>query len=495
MQLTASDIVSLYRPTPCSLRLYLRAKGVLESGPSAFDQIIRSLGRVHEQNHLATLGAYDDISAFERGQRVFRTLEAIRNRAPVIYQAEFRHEFAIGGSPVVIVGRPDFLIFSGDGYTIRDSKLSRRVDDDHHEEISLQLQLYGWLFERSVGSPAKCLQVHTGTGDVVDVPNDDGAAAFAKLAEVLAVKRLTTEPYEPVGWSKCNAGCGYADRCWSQAEARQDVSLVMDVDQGLARQLHSIGIVTPQELVSALGVQHLSDFKRPWGARQHRVGKKAAAILRNAEVLISGNEKVLAPVMIPAHDNYVMFDLEGMPPTLDDLEKVYLWGMQVYGKSPSKFTGVTAGFGVDGDREGWNAFLDAANAIFAEYGDIPFVHWHHYEKTHIQLYVQRYGDDPHGVAERVLRNLLDLLPVTKNSIVLPLPSYSLKVVEEYVGFERTQDEYGGSWAMAKFILATETDDEIERNGLMAEVLKYNEEDLAATWAVFEWLRSKWSQTC
>lgn len=67
---------------------------------------------------------------------------------------------------------------------------------------------------------------------------------------------------------------------------------------------------------------------------------------------------------------------------------------------------------------------------------------------------------------------------------------NLKVVEEYVGFERAQDEYGGSWAMAKFILATETDDETERNGLMAEILKYNEEDLAATSAVFDWLRSK-----
>ena len=105
------------------------------------------------------------------------------------------------------------------------------------------------------------------------------------------------------------------------------------------------------------------------------------------------------------------------------------------------------------------------------------------------MYVKRYGD-PNGVAARVFGNLLDLLPVTKNAIVLPLPSYSLKVVEEYVGFERTQDEYGGSWAMAKFILATETDDETERNALMAEILKYNEEDLAATWAVFEWLRKK-----
>ena len=489
MRLTASDIISLYRPTPCSLRLYLRAKGVPESEPSAFEQIIRTLGQVHEQKHLATLAAYEDISVVERDQRVFRTLEAIRNRVPVIYQAELRHESTVGGSPVVVVGRADYLIFDGDGYIIRDSKLSRRVDEDHHEEISLQLQLYGWLFERTVGIPATCLQVHTGTGEVVEVPYDGGAAALAKLAEVLAVKQLTTEPYEPVGWSKCEAGCGYADRCWSQAEACQDVSLVMDVDQGLARQLHSDGICSAGELVSSYDSIRLSELKRPWGTRQQKVGIKADRILLNAEVLTTKQERILASPALPVSESFVMFDLEGLPPQLNDLEKIYLWGMQVYGKNPSKFVGVTSGFGADGDREGWNAFLDAADAIFSEYGDIPFVHWHHYERVHIQMYIQRYGD-PSGVADRVLGNLLDLLPVTKNSIVLPLPSYSLKVVEEYVGFERTQDEYGGSWAMAKFMLASETNDEAERNRLMEEIMTYNEEDLAATWAVFEWLRGK-----
>jgi predicted RecB family nuclease len=488
MQLTASDIVSLYRPTPCSLRLYLRTRGVPESEPSAFDQIIRTLGQVHEQNHLATLGAYEDISAVERDQRVFRTLEAIRNRVPVIYQPEFEYETKIDGSTLVVVGRPDFLILESDGYIIRDSKLSRKVNEDHHEEILLQLQLYGWLFEHAVGTPAKGLQVHTGTDEVVDLRYDGGAAALAKLAEVLAVKQMTTEPYEPVGWSKCMAGCGYADRCWSEADSHNDVSLVMDVDQGLARQLHSDGITTPQELVSGMEIQRLSSMKRRWGKRLKKVGRKADSILRNAEVLVSGKERILAPVSIPASDNYVMFDLEGIPPNLGDLEKVYLWGMQVFGKRPSEFTGVTSGFGADGDREGWYAFLDAASVILAEYGDIPWIHWHHYERTHIELYARRYGTS--GVVDRILANLLDLLPITKKSIVLPLPSYSLKIVEDYVGFKRTQDEFGGSWAMAKFILATETDDEAERSGLIAEILKYNEEDLGATWAVFEWLRSK-----
>lgn len=488
MRLTASDIVSLYRPAPCPSRVYLREHGVQEAEPGAYDEIIEKLGQRHEQSHLTSLGAYEDISAVEREQRLGRTLQAIESQVPVIYQGEFHVEATFGGALVEIVGRPDFLIWDGDGYLIRDSKLSRQVGEKHHEEIVLQLQLYGWLFEQTVGAAAKRLEVHTGSGAIVEVPSDGGTAALARLGEVLTLKQLQSEPYEPVGWSKCGS-CGFQEYCWSRATARQDVSLVMDVDQGLARQLHADGIISAQDLVSGFNATRLSELKRPWGTKQQKVGTKADRILLNAGVLTTKQERILAHPAIPTHENYVMFDLEGLPPQLDELEKVYLWGIQVYGKNPGEFLGVTAGFGADGDREGWERFLEAANAIFAEQGDIPFVHWHHYERVHIEMYIQRYGD-PAGIAARVLRNLLDLLPLTKASVVLPVPSYSLKVVEQYVGFRRTQDEYGGSWSMAQFILATETNDEAERDARMAEILKYNEEDLAATWAVFDWLRKK-----
>lgn len=489
MRLTASDIFSLYRPTLCALRVYLRGQGVPESDVSAFEEILNTLGKRHEQSHLATLGAYEDLSAISVEERCQRTLEAIRDKVPVVYQGEFACDTILNGTQVSIVGRPDFLILDGDGYLIRDSKLSRKVDEKHHVEIALQLQLYGWLFEQTVGMPAKCLQVHTGKGDIVDVPYEGGVAALDTLSRILQIKRLGAEPYEPLGWTKCGAGCGYYERCWKLAEARGDVSLVVDVDQGLARKLHEDGIESAQRLVANFDVQRLSDLKRPWGDKQQKVGKKAEKILVYAEVLTCGKERMIGPVVLPAHDNFVMFDLEGMPPHLDELEKIYLWGMRVYGKRPGEFIGVTAGFGDDGDCEGWIGFLNAAAKIFAEYGDIPFVHWHHYEKTHINQYIQRYGDRD-GIASRVLSNLLDLLPVTKSAIAIPRPSYSLKVVEQYVGFERTQDEYGGIWAMAQFILATETEDAAERDRRMGEILKYNEEDLAATWAVFEWLREK-----
>jgi predicted RecB family nuclease len=184
-----------------------------------------------------------------------------------------------------------------------------------------------------------------------------------------------------------------------------------------------------------------------------------------------------------------MFDLEGLPPQLDELQKVYLWGMQVFGETPSPYISSTAGFGVDGDRQGWEEFLTKGSAIFDAYGDIPFVHWATYEATLIDVYLKRFGDDT-GRAARVQKNLLNLLPITEQSIVLPLPGYSLKVIEKYVGFKRSQDEYGGNWSMAKYIEATETEDKTMREEVMDAIRTYNREDLEATWAVMQWLSKK-----
>jgi predicted RecB family nuclease len=126
-----------------------------------------------------------------------------------------------------------------------------------------------------------------------------------------------------------------------------------------------------------------------------------------------------------------------------------------------------AGFGTNGDKEGWLVFLGSAKRFFRDYGDLPFVHWAPYEKTYLDRYIKRYGDVD-GTATRVKANLFDLLTVAKDSIVLPVPSFSLKVVEKYVGYKRTQTEYGGDLSMAQYIEAVETTDEAKRNELMGE---------------------------
>lgn len=487
LKITAQDFHRRYAPSQCDLRIVLRERGIGESPPTEFEQVLMRLGQRFEAEHLATLANVVDVRSFDSDKRFEKTVELVKGRCPVLYQPVLKVCTALDGGDCELVGEPDFLLLDGAGYVIRDVKMARHVDEEHHPEIVFQLQFYGWLYEQVFGSSPIRLEALNGQGEIIPVPPNH-QAVLAELRALNRLKRLMQEPYEAVGWSKC-VGCGFRAHCWQKAEATKDVALVYDVDQSLAAQLHEQGTAGIPEFVEHFDAHTLSELKRPWGARLQKVGKKAGMILQRARVMLSGREVVLNTPVIPQHDNYVMFDLEGMPPHLDELDKIYLWGMQVFGKAQGKFMPAVAGFGENGDREGWNQFLKNAQSIFQQFGDIPFVHWHHYEKTHLNQYVERFGDSE-GIAARVRSNLLDLLPVARESVLLPLSSYSLKEVEKYVGFKRSQTEYGGSWSIAKYIEATETHDENSRINLVGEILTYNQEDLAATWAVFEWLRSK-----
>jgi len=491
MRLTATDIHGYYRPSLCPVRVYLRNRGLAESPPSPYEEVLERLGLKHEKEHLATFAAVVDLTGGALEERAKRTLEEVAKGTSVIYQGVLQAFTSLDGVDCEVVGRPDFLIRLANGeYAVRDSKMSRRITEKDHPEILLALDLYGWLYEKTFGRPPARLEVHSGTGEVIEVAYHGGSAALAALEQVLGSARATNEPYSPVGWTKCN-GCGYRDRCWPAAESRRDVALVQGVDQGLAVALRGEGITTYDQLLEGFDERRLVELKRPYGTTMRKVGTAAVSILRNARALASGKEIVIQPPAVPRFPDYVMFDLEGLPPQLDETERIYLWGMQVYGGKPSDYLANVAGFGPGGDRQGWEDFLSQAKRLFDEYGDMPFVHWHHYEKTHLDMYVERFGDR-NGVAARIHKNLLDLLPIARQSFALPLPSNSLKVVEKYVGFERKLVEYRGDTAMARFIEATETDDEKHRAEVMGEILEYNCEDLAALWAVLQWLKSRGS---
>jgi len=482
--LKPSDFYSLYSPSLCELRLYLTRQGFQPSPPGVFEQLLFQLGQRHEKDHLSTFPVFSDLT----GAPPDKTVEEIRKQSPVIYQGELRYQIQIDGRMIEVVGIPDFLIKEPHGYVIRDCKLARHVTEKDHPEIPRQLQVYGWLFEKTTGKKPVRLEVLKGDGliESIDYAGEDVVLSY--MRSLLDILSLDEEPYSPVGWSKCG-GCGYNDYCMSRAKENQDVALVYDLDQGLARRLRDLGVFTIQELVSRYDKASLSELTRPWGSREQKVGKKAGGILLQARAMLDKKERVIKKPELPISQNYVMFDLEGLPPQLEELDKIYLWGMQVFGEKPGGFLYALAETGPDNDKKCWEDFLKIAGEIFAEYGDIPFVHWHHYEKTKIKTYMERYGDRK-GIAERVLGQLVDLLPITRDAVIIPEPSYSLKVVEKYIGFKRTQDEYGGDWSIAKYIEAVESEDEGKRKALMDEILKYNEEDLKATWAVFEWLRNE-----
>jgi hypothetical protein len=84
----------------------------------------------------------------------------------------------LNGVQCEIRGIPDFLIYGDGGYVIRDSKISRRINEKDHPEIIYQLQSYGWIYDRTFGQPPESLQVHSGSNEIIDIPYDGGLVAL-----------------------------------------------------------------------------------------------------------------------------------------------------------------------------------------------------------------------------------------------------------------------------------------------------------------------------
>ncbi len=481
-----SALYNLLKPSRCDLRVWLESHGFEEEPPDTFREVLFDLGHAHEAEHARRFPRAVDVAQLPREEQEDATLELLRERERVIYQGALSARTTLTGREVEIVGHPDFMLPAREQWAIRDSKLNRSIS----EYIVFQLHTYGWLYEQAMGAEPVALQVHSGSGEIVDVPYERERVeqTLALLERMIELRFREDRPDVHVSNPKCN-GCGFRQHCWPQAIERQEVGLLPAVDRGTVEQLHAQGAGTIPELRAKFDAASLAELERSWGGRMKPLGEEyATRILAGAEAFETGQPVMLAKPELAEAKTWVMFDLEGMPPRVDELEKIYLWGLQVFGENGGPFRPALAGFGPRGDKEGWQAFLAECAAIFEELSDVPFVHWAPYEQVKIDMYVNRYGDQG-GIAARVKANLLDLYPITRKAVAVPASSYSLKDVEIVAGYQRQLEEFGGAWSMAKYIEATETSDRGERDALMSEILDYNREDLEATWAVLRWLEA------
>ena len=178
MNLSATDIYSLQRPSRCGLRVYLIAKGEPAAPPGELDLKLREMGIAHEKEHLETLGEYAQPVGATLEAKAADTRRLVEERTPVIYQPVLMADATGELAGNRIVGVPDLLIRQGSEYRIRDVKLARKVGNGHHLEIVAQVGVYGWLFQQSFGVPAAALEVAVGDGSVTELPDDGGAAAL-----------------------------------------------------------------------------------------------------------------------------------------------------------------------------------------------------------------------------------------------------------------------------------------------------------------------------
>jgi len=166
--LTASK---LYDYIKCPHKVWRDAYGpqdekIQETNP--FVQMLWERGVAHEKNVIAEMGEYLDLSAGSLGERFEKTIEAIKNGIPLIYQGVLKFENYLG-IPDLLKRMPDGKyvpvdIKSGSGVEGADEEFEEEGKPKPH--YAVQLCFYIELLQK-LGLP------NTGTGKIIDIHKNE----------------------------------------------------------------------------------------------------------------------------------------------------------------------------------------------------------------------------------------------------------------------------------------------------------------------------------
>ena len=187
-RINVSDIYSLYDAPKCERKLYLRINRVTKADFSRFDRHNKIQSKQHELEHLLMFDNYVDLSGWNFEDRVRKTIRAIVEGVPIIYQGAFIVN--LPSKSVEIIGTPDLLIKDNGSYSIRECCLSRNVDPKHLTGITYQLELYGWLFENTFGTKPSKLEIYFGDKTLKEIPYRRGDLILGDLATIISLLEM-----------------------------------------------------------------------------------------------------------------------------------------------------------------------------------------------------------------------------------------------------------------------------------------------------------------
>lgn len=488
VRITASDIYQMTSRKHCDRAFYFRSHNIVGDSPSQLQEMLQGLGMEAEKAHFNEFQQILDLSDGPLDERAEHTIRAVNAGTTAIYQGVLKTHYEIDGTFCEVIGVPDFMVFKPEGTAIRDVKISTSIAAKKRKDILAQLQFYGWLFERVFNRSPAAIQIKTGNGKLLNLKgNIDRSQIEDSLRRIFRAKTAPTEPYCPTKLSR-SGDCPYFSRCWEQALANEDPCTIPGVSSALAKWFRNNQIANIADVTQKISGSELAEVQLPYGKTKRRVGqKRAQAILRSCASIKSGQIINHGKLDLPLTPHFAILDLEATPSVGKQQGLVYLWGTCVKGPNPMDFHAAFLTGDLTDESTGWFRFLDQAKKIFERYGDsIPFLHWSPFEKTHLKRCINAYGD-PLGIGQHVIDNLLDLHRIVKSSMTLPVYSYSLKEIEKYVGFVRSQDQFGGDWSIAVWNDAMKAGSIDDRLMLLNELAIYNKEDLEGLWAVYQWL--------
>jgi len=482
--MTPTDLANYVR---CPHRVFLDRAGDASEKlpPSAFAELLWAGGRKHEDLIISGL----NLDAVDHVRPLAERLEATELLMARGVAAIYHGVLAVDD----MVGEPDLLLrsdklvsrFGAYGYIPADVKSGNAFTDANNTKpkpaYAVQLCAYADLLQFAQGVRPLFGQIIDKDGLLQSYDLDAFWPEYERVkAECAAV--LAGEQASRPGWQAACAGCAWQKHCWKELVATDDLTTVDGVGASYRDRLWQIGVRTASDLAT-------SDPAALVGVKGIKLAR-AEMWTRKARVQKGGSPLFLAPWQAPAVDFEISYDIEDF--SIDPF--VYLHGLLVRPQPATPFG--TGGFADEDfgtfepvcatvpetEEEVWRAFLRKVEEIDARGSYVVYVYSHH-EKSTLRKLAARYGGSE--ALDRFIHALLDLERVMKRAVVMPTDGSSLKSFARYAGFAWRDEDPGGAQSLAWW--NDYWTDPVANAALRERVLRYNEDDVRASFVVKDWL--------
>ena len=456
MRLSVTELVNFYR---CQRLLFLNHFGdkKLQLQPSDFLKRLWKFGRSYESK-VVDFFKYEKpkykVGDYDKGFE--ETLKLMKAGVETIYQGVLKND--------ELVGIPDFLI-RADGNSIFGNYYYYAVDikgaSTSRERYLFQLAGYSYL----LGEVQSFTPLY---GGLLLLDLDLQIKYFYTLVKQVVSglaesKNILNNPESMPDLfidSNCQM-CQWYDFCLPEANKREHLSLISGVNRKIKNSLEKISVKNYAELAKCTS-EDLS-------STEETSGDKGKNIILQAKSL---KEKKIYIKSIPDFSNTdkeIFIDFESdmvLGEKGTELIRVdYLIGLLKIESGQKKYSYLM--------REDEEKLLDDFIAFLNEHIDYNFYHYGHYEQS---IFENKWGNLPKV-------KLINIEKTIKDSVIMPVASYSLKNIAKVLGFKWKNKDASAVQSMCWYSNYLET----KERAYLDLSIQYNEDDCLALFHIKDWL--------
>lgn len=370
-------------------------------------------------------------------------------------------------NPTFLIKQPGKSIFGDWSYISLNVKLGRRPKPEYKLISAYHAQILA-IIQDEFPARSPLILRHNNEYEVNLIHWLDRTRDI--VANCLEMLYLQVEPEVFISRQKCNL-CHWYTYCHQQAKAKKHLSLVPGITPKRYESLKDIGLDN-LELIASTSDRVLEKRIGQEVARQLK--QQARALLLNT-ALIKADYNLEHSYQLPSAAIELYFDIEAEP----DRNLDYLLGILLVDhiNNTQEFFPFLAEK-IEEEEKVWREFFD----FMMTYSHAPVFHFSGYEVDTIKRLAALY-ETPKIQTKALLSRCVDIHHWVTKSVILPVESYSLKSLANWLGFQWRDETASGDQSVCWYDNWLNTQD----RSLLNAILSYNEDDCYATYYLKDWL--------